>query len=297
MQAACATSGRGRAAKLAVTARQAPRVQPVQVATSRCGNSVHARLTPTRPRGTVLRAVSTEAMAEDAMEALIEEFAEVEDEDEYMSFSEVGNHPSRRCPPPSSSPPSSPSPPPAHPPSTSLAAGSSSGPGRRIADWWSAQVVVQVVDEVVEAAEAAEEEAAEAGRKGRGKRGQAKKGRDAAGASSIASGVRVEGLAKSFKNVEVLRNINWECQKGERVGLVGNNGAGKTTQLRIITGEMEADSGTVLLAKRAQVAYLTQEFEVVETRTVREEFLTVFSEQVRASQRRTRLGLAAKSPL
>lgn len=142
---------------------------------------------------------------------------------------------------------------------------------------------LQVVDEVLEAEEAAQEAEEAAGRKGRGKRGQAKKGQDKAGASSISSGVRVEGLAKSFKNVEVLRNINWECQTGERVGLVGNNGAGKTTQLRIITGEMEADEGTVLLAKRSQVAYLTQEFEVVDTRTVREEFLTVFSAQVSAS--------------
>jgi hypothetical protein len=89
VQAACATSGRGRSAKLAVAARQLPRVQAVQVATSRCGNSMRARLTLPRPRGTVLRAVSTEAMAEDATEAMIEDYAELEDEDEFMSFSEV----------------------------------------------------------------------------------------------------------------------------------------------------------------------------------------------------------------
>lgn len=113
-----------------------------------------------------------------------------------------------------------------------------------------------------------------------GRKKKGKKGEDMTGASSVTSGVRVEGLKKTFKNVDVLKDVSWECKEGERVGLVGNNGAGKTTQLQIITGALEADAGTVLLPRRAKVAYLTQEFEVVESRTVREEFMTVFGEQV-----------------
>lgn len=93
------------------------------------------------------------------------------------------------------------------------------------------------------------------------------------------TGVRLENVWKTFKNNEVLRGVEWECKKGDRVGLVGFNGAGKTTQLRIITGDEEADSGEVFWAKRnMKVAWLTQEFEVVETRTVREEFETAFGE-------------------
>ena len=68
----------------------------------------------------------------------------------------------------------------------------------------------------------------------------------------------------------MLKDISWEVKKGERVGLVGWNGAGKTTQLRLITGEMEPDAGTIIRAKaNMKIAFLNQEFEVVMTRTVR----------------------------
>ncbi len=68
----------------------------------------------------------------------------------------------------------------------------------------------------------------------------------------------------------MLKDINWEVKKGERVGLVGWNGAGKTTQLKLITGEMEVDGGAIVRAKsNMKIAFLTQEFEVVMTRTVR----------------------------
>jgi len=71
--------------------------------------------------------------------------------------------------------------------------------------------------------------------------------------------VRLEGIKKTFKGMELLRDINWEVKKGERVGLVGVNGAGKTTQLQIITGKLEADGGVVLKAKpNMKIAYLTQ---------------------------------------
>ena len=59
--------------------------------------------------------------------------------------------------------------------------------------------------------------------------------------------------------MQVLKDVSWEVKKGERVGLVGINGAGKTTQLKIISGELEADSGSVLKAKpNMKIAYLTQ---------------------------------------
>lgn len=84
-------------------------------------------------------------------------------------------------------------------------------------------------------------------------------GGDRSGASSVTSGVRLEGIKKTFKGMELLRDVNWEVKKGERVGLVGVNGAGKTTQLQIITGKMEADGGVVIKAKpNMKIAYLTQ---------------------------------------
>ena len=85
----------------------------------------------------------------------------------------------------------------------------------------------------------------------------------------------------TFKNHQVLKDVNWDVKRGERVGLVGVNGAGKTTQLQIITGALIADSGEIIKAKESmKIAYLTQEFDVDPTRTVREEFFSAFIAQM-----------------
>nr|MDJ0731169.1 ABC-F family ATP-binding cassette domain-containing protein [Crocosphaera sp.] len=62
------------------------------------------------------------------------------------------------------------------------------------------------------------------------------------------------------------------------IGLVGANGAGKSTQLKIIKGEIEPTSGEVIRPSSLKIGYLTQEFEVEPSRTVNQEFWTVFSQ-------------------
>ncbi|KAL1569579.1 ABC transporter F member 5 [Salvia divinorum] len=110
--------------------------------------------------------------------------------------------------------------------------------------------------------------------------------KNSTGASSISSGVRLENVSKSYKGVTVLKDINWEVKRGEKVGLVGVNGAGKTTQMRIIAGLEEPDSGNVIKAKsNMKIAFLSQEFEVVSTRTVKEEFLSAFKEEMEVAER------------
>lgn len=90
----------------------------------------------------------------------------------------------------------------------------------------------------------------------------------------------------SFRNQVVLKDVSWEVKKGERVGLVGVNGAGKTTQLQIIMGKITPDGGELARAKNnMKIAYLKQEFDVEPTRTVREEFASVFKEAGRANAR------------
>ncbi|KAK0606800.1 hypothetical protein LWI29_004531 [Acer saccharum] len=113
------------------------------------------------------------------------------------------------------------------------------------------------------------------------KRGGGNRNSNTGGASSVSSGVKLEDISKSYKGVTVLKNVSWEVKKGEKVGLVGVNGAGKTTQLRIITGLEEPDSGNVIKAKtNMKIAFLSQEFEVSITRTVREEFMSAFKEEM-----------------
>ncbi|KAL0888234.1 hypothetical protein Bca101_012217 [Brassica carinata] len=110
------------------------------------------------------------------------------------------------------------------------------------------------------------------------------------GASAISSGVRLENISKSYEGVTVLKNVNWEVKKGEKVGLIGVNGAGKTTQLKIITGQEEPDSGNVIRAKPdLKVSFLSQEFEVSMGKTVREEFTSAFHEEMEIKRKLERL--------
>lgn len=90
--------------------------------------------------------------------------------------------------------------------------------------------------------------------------------------------LRLEHVSKMYSTGEVLKDINWEVKPGDRIGLVGVNGAGKSTQLRIISGEVEPTTGEVIRPASLRIAYLTQEFEVDPSRTVREEFWRAFQE-------------------
>jgi ATP-binding cassette subfamily F protein 3 len=96
--------------------------------------------------------------------------------------------------------------------------------------------------------------------------------------------LRLEHISKIYPTGEVLKDINWEVKVGDRIGLVGVNGAGKSTQLKIIAGEIEPTSGELIRPASLHIAYLTQEFEVDPTRTVREEFWTVFKEANQVQQ-------------
>ncbi|MBD2212662.1 ABC-F family ATP-binding cassette domain-containing protein [Calothrix sp. FACHB-156] len=90
--------------------------------------------------------------------------------------------------------------------------------------------------------------------------------------------LRLEHISKIYPTGEVLKDINWEVKPGDRIGLVGVNGAGKSTQLKIISGEIEPTAGEIIRPASLHIAYLNQEFEVDPGRTVREEFWTVFKE-------------------
>lgn len=97
------------------------------------------------------------------------------------------------------------------------------------------------------------------------------------------SSLRLENIGITFRDQEVLKDVTWEVRTGDRIGLVGHNGAGKTTQLRIMAGEMEPTTGDVVKSsKDLRVAMLRQEFvdELVPDRTLKEEFMSVFGEEL-----------------
>lgn len=98
------------------------------------------------------------------------------------------------------------------------------------------------------------------------------------GAPCLHSVLRLERVGKIYPTGEVLRDVTWEVKPGDRIGLVGVNGAGKSTQLRLIAGMEEASSGQILKQGEPRIAYLQQEFDVDPSRTVREELFQAFGE-------------------
>ncbi|MEG4503241.1 ABC-F family ATP-binding cassette domain-containing protein [Microcoleus sp. F6_B4] len=110
--------------------------------------------------------------------------------------------------------------------------------------------------------------------------------------------LRLEHISKIYPTGVVLKDVTWEVKPGDRIGLVGVNGAGKSTQLKIIAGEIEPTAGEVIRPASLHIAYLSQEFEVDPTRTVREEFWRAFSEanEVHESLMQVHRDLEASNP-
>jgi ATP-binding cassette subfamily F protein 3 len=90
--------------------------------------------------------------------------------------------------------------------------------------------------------------------------------------------LRLERIGKIYPTGEVLRDVSWEVKQGDRIGLVGVNGAGKSTQLRILAGLEEPTSGQVIRQGDPRIAMLRQEFDVNPQRTVRQELFQAFAE-------------------
>jgi len=90
--------------------------------------------------------------------------------------------------------------------------------------------------------------------------------------------LRLEHISKIYPTGEVLKDVNWEVKPGDRIGLVGVNGAGKSTQLNIVAGRIEPTSGEIIRPNGMNIAYLSQEFDVISTNTVREELFRAFSQ-------------------
>ena len=75
----------------------------------------------------------------------------------------------------------------------------------------------------------------------------------------------VEGLSKSFPGQTLFTDISFEIKRGERVALIGNNGTGKTTMLKILNGILPADAGEFTLGSKVQIGYYDQEHHVLHT--------------------------------
>ena len=73
----------------------------------------------------------------------------------------------------------------------------------------------------------------------------------------------VEDLGKSFPGTPLFSHVSFEIKRGERVALIGNNGTGKTTLLKIINGLLGPDEGKFTLGSKVQIGYYDQEHHVL----------------------------------
>ncbi len=97
--------------------------------------------------------------------------------------------------------------------------------------------------------------------------------------------LEVRAVRKAYGGNEVLRNVTMTLQDGQRMGLVGVNGCGKTTLLRILSGREEQDEGTVSLQKGMRVGYLEQTYRPGKGNTVLEELEQVYAPVRRMEER------------
>ncbi len=95
----------------------------------------------------------------------------------------------------------------------------------------------------------------------------------------------VSGLSKKFVERVLFENISFHLEKGDKVGLIGANGVGKTTLFKIITGREEPSGGGVSKEKNVTVGYMEQHSCSTPDRTVYNELLSIFEAQIKDEKR------------
>ena len=104
--------------------------------------------------------------------------------------------------------------------------------------------------------------------------------------------IRVSGLVKSFDlEKRILDGLSFQVDSGERVGLLGRNGAGKTTVFRMLTGELEPDEGEVQIAAGRRVGLISQIPVYPEGYTVEDVLQTAFARMFRMKDEMDALAL------
>ena len=94
--------------------------------------------------------------------------------------------------------------------------------------------------------------------------------------------ISADNLNFGFNGGSLLENITFSLNEGERVGLIGGNGEGKTTLIRLILAELDADSGTLFRKNGIRIGYLAQNGGYDSANTVFEEMREIFLEDIRA---------------
>ncbi|WP_298342189.1 ATP-binding cassette domain-containing protein [uncultured Algibacter sp.] len=90
--------------------------------------------------------------------------------------------------------------------------------------------------------------------------------------------MNIHNLSISFQGEYLFEDITFKLGNGDRIGLIGKNGAGKSTMLKILSREMEPDTGQIATDKELKIGFLKQDIDFVFGRTVLEESYEAFTE-------------------
>ena len=90
--------------------------------------------------------------------------------------------------------------------------------------------------------------------------------------------ISINNISVSFTGIDLFKQLSFVVNPRDRIGLIGKNGVGKSTLLKIIAGKQSADSGSVDLPESNTIGYLPQEFHIDSDKSVMEETKTAFKE-------------------
>ena len=90
--------------------------------------------------------------------------------------------------------------------------------------------------------------------------------------------IRLQDVSVRFDNTQILREAFFRLEAGDRVGLIGKNGSGKTTILKLVLDQVAPDTGTVTLEPGTKVGYFSQFSELDGDATILEVLDALFSE-------------------
>ena len=90
--------------------------------------------------------------------------------------------------------------------------------------------------------------------------------------------LNIHNLTVSFSGEDLFSGITFRLNGGNRVGLVGKNGAGKSTLLKVISQDLEYNTGTMAFEKGVRIGFLRQDIDFVAGRTILDEAYESFTE-------------------
>ncbi len=103
-------------------------------------------------------------------------------------------------------------------------------------------------------------------------------------------------ICKSYGIRDVLKNITFSINEGEKVGIIGANGEGKSTLFKIISKELSQDSGEIFIDKNKTLGYLSQNLALDSEKNIYEETLSVFSDLLNIEERLSSIEIKLNEP-